>query len=133
MRNLLRFFHNIWVYRHELWNDRHWDEAYLVAFVERKLKLMHEELSDPNKSMAIHTQKELRRLATAAEYAKRINDNNYYDRMPNLASGDWLKRLNDPKSSREMSRICKDITDLENRDWNGLWDTIKKYGRTWWD
>lgn len=119
MRNLLKFFHNVWVYRHELWNDRHWDEAYLVAFVGRKLTLMHDELSDPNKSMAIHTQKELRRLKIAAEYARRIHSDHYYQ--------DTYWNAETPE------RRWKTIVALEERDWNGLWDTIKKYGRTWWD
>jgi hypothetical protein len=119
MRKLLRFFKNIWVYRRELWGDRHWDEAFLVAFVERKLRLMHAELSDPNKSMAIHTKKELRRLKIAAEYARRITGDHYYS--------DTFWRQSSPETR------WKDVLILETRDWNGLWDTIKKYGRTWWD
>ena len=130
---MLHFLKNIWRYRRELWNDHNWDGESIIPFIERKLKLLHEELSGP-RAIAIHTQQEFRRLKTAIEYARRINNpDQYMDRMPDRPKGKRCFEADTPEDVKAMMPIVKAISDLEKRDWDGLWDTLKKYTKTWWD
>lgn len=131
---MINFFRNVWRYRKELYYDQQWDQGYLVILVERKLRLLYECLSGPN-MMGLHSQTELRRLQVAIECARRVNEPGIYmDRYPVSPNLDLIFG-HDPKDPirKAQRQASLEIHELEQRDWNLLWDTIKRYGQGWWD
>lgn len=131
---MINFIRNIWRYRNELYHDQQWDEGYLVHLIERKLRLMHEFLSS-DRAVAQHTVKELRRLQIAIECARRINEPGLYmDRYPHSPDQPrWPMPAPDSLLGKAQLKASLEIAELEKRDWNLLWDTIKRYGQRWWD
>lgn len=143
MYNLWTSLTNLWWYLPTVWADRQWDFSFTLAMLERKLTRQHRVLSDPSKNMAIHTRKELRKLKTAQCLAKRLCDGNHTDLAGyNVLVAKYGKRsfnkifTGEPETKKERAvwmQWALDTQRLENQDWNMLWDTIKKHGRTWWD
>lgn len=91
-----------------VWNTRAWDYQYTLNLMRYHLLEVAECLENGI-------------TASGKEDAKKIR---YVCAL--------IKRLDDG-SAWDMSHDYKKAQELEETYWNEIWDTVRKYGRGWWD
>lgn len=138
-----------------IWNTADFDYAYTLDILHEALGELAQHLKEHD--IHVNAQKDANRIEYARRLIRRHQDevasNMVYGRhdrkwgktvgvsvpIPNSKFSEWrYVRLNarTPKEieqeEEEFRRAMDKARLLEDRDWDEIWDIIKKYGRHWW-
>ena len=108
MRELLRRIRRTIRWIPVLWRNQTWDYQYTLNILGHSLNELAECLEGSITESGPNDAKRIRYVC------------NLIDRLDNGVA--W-----------EMARNAKRVFELEKIYWNEIWDTIKKYGRGWWE
>jgi hypothetical protein len=124
---MINFIKNIWKFRKALWEYRGWDYSYTLHFLEICLTDLSNSLQYEVPESRL---KKIAKINRCVEIIKRKRDDIYFD--------EW-----------DETQPIQPIWELEQREWEELWDTIKGQGlmdsdtfeelfdgsdmRGWWD
>ena len=104
----------------------------MLGLLERKIKQMRDGIKEDNV------------LAKTDEYVRQMDDTlcyiayfkEAYDRFE-MISQHRLKEIQDETDKKVKDQMVHqyyiDSINYENEQWNKIWDTIRQYGRHWWD
>jgi hypothetical protein len=129
-----------------LWNDRNFDEVFMLKILHKKLEGM-EEFFRSDRTWSANSDETAHEIMTAKNLCKRLISKNYLNdsilQHHKLNFWEFLKKIEngksfnfgdiDKKQDYELKKSFKHADYMEKQDWNYLWDLIKKYGRMWWD
>jgi hypothetical protein len=144
IRNLIHYFPTIW-------KDRDWDQWYILKLLKVKLDKMEKYIR--NYSIGIESENDANAIKYVINILNRIINDVYleealkpfYEKYPDY---EWkfesepcednpkLSRLinNDTPEQKELMYKCfKKSDELENEDYNKLFDFLKNNIRNWWD
>lgn len=153
------FFKNVYYYRKLLATDRQWDSGYLYHWMEIKLRHMAEAF-EGYRTCNFYTvnEKDIRRLRVCAELMRRIQNENYVDKLNERHQAKWgrprLEKKIDSKGRRygefishpkalgedqkeqarkESKRIHEHGEYMFQQDLSYFSKLFQRYSRGWWD
>lgn len=148
--DIKHWFINQFIYRNTIINVRPWDFSYLFEFLLPFLIQLRDTMESGYE--AEHSlQPKLKNIQTVIDILKHRQDSDYYDNMAEKVLG--ITRTNYPFETekiegKELWRLIDRRTDeekkddreimllsnqLEQNEWNEMWDIIKKDSQRWAD
>lgn len=114
---------NLFLYFKIIWNDRQWDYAYLEELTLFKYKLMYKRMCSKNNIVdwSVYDQAKNRKALKICINILERRQSGFYYSLPYNALG------------KNTIISCKQITDLEQRDWNIYCKLIQQHQQSWWD
>jgi hypothetical protein len=150
IKSLYKDIKNLIIWIPVIWNDRDWDEKFMLQILHKKLDKM-EKFFRSDKAWSANSNKKAHRIMVAKNLCKRLIKGSYlenatieYDKkydgvdiediFKDLPNG-FREYIGDANKKRDnaFDKCCDHSIYMENRDWNLLWDIIKKHGNGWWD
>lgn len=154
VRKFLRPFKKIfiWViksfqYSIMLWDDGDFDYGYILKILKYKLKRTREHIV--NHDIIVDAKSVGEEIAQVESIIDRLYENNYCDKEYEEHNKYWgdinysgddiflsKKAVKEGRQKEERDAIMKihdKATELEEKDWNDLFDLMKKNMRNWWD
>lgn len=147
MKNILTGLYNFWYFRKVVWNFRWWDYTYNLRLFQESLKYTARELElKGTHGSAKEDAADIRNVIHLLEKVKSdkfIEDAERivgyelkgFDFEETEMNGKTVYRLVDKSDTdKEKSReVCRLSDELEENNWNMIWDEIKSKMRRWWD
>ena len=156
------FFKNVWRFRKELYNHQWWDYRYTLEMMYRSLSIMVVKLEKDGIEEDVSRMKKVVKIKRALELLKHKLDDDYVDRaeaeLGEIQSGPFeFEKTEDgnytmvdlviqtASTRRHNRKVYKRAGDIEEKEWNELWDifkgkkftTFEKFDgsdlRGWWD
>lgn len=134
------FISNLWWFRKELWRFRCWDYSYNLYLFGRSLERTANNLEKNGNEVAVSRDKKIKKIRKAIELINNIRsdsfisdaekeldklsdceikfeevENNIYQLVDNLTEED----------KQHNQTIYKRAAEIENKQWNELWDIFK--------
>lgn len=148
-RKVLKVFKYIPV----IWHDEDWDQEYMLDLLKFKLTYMRDYLTNgvlagqEKRDISIQINQALDHInnyINADEKFEEIYGSKVpvtWDMVPlDNEAGSKVEWINEetgkPLTEKESLLHTGDIQSrfaFEQREWDAIWDTIKKYGQGWWD
>ena len=117
-----------------IWHDRPWSGEYgVMTILHHKLADMEQYLNGSD-SMAVHSEKHLRKLKIAKNLAKRLAEDVYIHNATMFEESkfdNW--RFPDEETGKWFHIRCLHSYYLEFQDRHMLYKILKKYLPYWWD
>jgi hypothetical protein len=156
------FFKNVWRFRKELYNHQWWDYRYTLEMMYRSLSIMVVRLEKDGMEEDVSRGKKVAKIKRALQLLKHKLDDDYVDRaeaeLGEIQTGPFefekteegnykmIDLVIETASIRKHNRkVFKRAGDIEEKEWNELWDifkgkkftTFEKFDgsdlRGWWD
>lgn len=124
---------NIFYYLPVIWKDRYWDYEFILVLLKHKLERDKEHFKANN--IVEDTSLIYNQIDEVINYIdKYLNpDDAFINERPDLAN----KFADYEPFSNEFNEYCKEWfelkTDLQQKNWEKIWECISKYGQGWWD
>jgi len=151
-RNIGRGIKNIIRYWKVIWNDRDWDDYYIYKLLQTKLRFM-EQFFRSDKCYREDKEKTADQIKFAIKKLDRLIKNVYLDeafesffeKYPDFEWKPKFEPIEDMprhykyiscfnEEQKELAKECfKKADELENQDYEELFEHLKKYIRDWWD
>ena len=140
--DLPRFFGNIWRFRKGLWNHYWWDHHGVLKFMEAGLTHMANNLEEKGLEIEEPREKKVKSIRRAVELIRNY-DQDLYINMAEKELGELIhhpfefedipdkpgfSRLVDTlteEQSEHNSKVYTRSRDIQESEWNELWDTLK--------
>jgi hypothetical protein len=140
--DLPRFFGNIWRFRKGLWNHYWWDHHGVLKFMDAGLTHMADNLEKKGLEIEGPREKKVKSIRRAVELIRNYDQDLYTD-MAEKELGELIhhpfefedvpdkpgfSRLIDKDTDEERehnSKVYERIRDIQESEWNELWDTLK--------
>jgi hypothetical protein len=136
------FFKNIWRFRKELYNHQWWDYRFTLEMLYRSLSIMVVKLETDGIEVDSSRMKKVEKIKRALELLKHKLDDDYVDRaeaeLGELVLSDFdfekteegnykmVDLLIETSSVRKHNRkVFKRAGDIEEKEWNELWNIFK--------
>jgi hypothetical protein len=158
----VHFLKNIWRFRKELADYDWWDYRFTLNMLERSLYFMEKGIREKGIEVAESRNQKVKAMKRALEILRNNREDNYIERaekeLGELTARPFeFKKIDDeheelldkrtPEEIKHDRRILKRSHELENNEWNELWEIFKgsKYSkqydkdydgtdmRSWWD
>ena len=138
-----------------IWRTRDFDYGYVLEILSHSLGELEQHLLSHD--IHVNAERDAGRIHYVCQMIERhlneVSSNMEYERhdkkwgetvsvsipIPNSNFIEWRSaRLNartpqeQEQEIKEFRRAMKKAHQLEQRDWDEIWDTIKKYGQGWW-
>lgn len=146
--NIPNFFKNIWYFRKELYDFEAWDYRFNLNLFQRSLEATADYIEHRGYEV---DESRLKKVAKMRRVIKLLDERDYIDQaeaelgeLKNV--GGWLDGKEDTLEEREHnSKVFKRAHEIEEQNWNELWDILKgkpytteeEYDgsnlRGWWD
>jgi hypothetical protein len=131
--DVLAFLRRVWDYAPLLWEDRDWDQAYLLRLMRFKIRRMRASMEKC--AIMAHTEDVIAEMARADVLLRNVVDEDPDDEWSQHYS-QWdshIKAFKDCKNQREHRKALKLSLVREEKNWHDLWKHLDKYLRGWWD
>ena len=136
------FFKNVWRFRKELYNHQWWDYRFTLEMLYRSLSIMVVKLETDGIEVDSSRMKKVEKIKRALELLKHKLDDDYVDRaeaeLGELVLSDFefekteegnykmVDLVIETASVRKHNRkVFKRASDIEEKEWNELWDIFK--------
>ena len=125
---------NLWKYKKVIWNNREWDQAYILILLKEKLDFM---IQDFEKN-AIHIIKDIdvdiKYMKQCSFLLKRLIADDYitkeYNEYFNL--GNWRGHALTKKEQKMIQKSIKHEIYMKEQDLNYLIKIFRKHYEGWW-
>ncbi len=124
VHKLFRFIKRLFAYLPVLWRDEDWDYLYLLRLMQFKIKRMRESIH--KYGYGVHGDKMFHRMRVVENLIDRLDSSDY-------GAAEYLEWEKNGKYEEEFHKVLERVDYSEENDWNMVFDTIKRYGRRWWD
>jgi len=155
MIRLLRRVNRLIRWMPVIWHTGDWDYSYVLEILAHSLGELEQHLLDHD--MLVCSKRNAKRIhyvrQMVGRYLNGTSRDMAYERhekkwgemvgfripIPNSDFVEWRSaRLNarttqeQERERKDFQRAMKEAHRLEQRDWDAIWDTIKKHGQRWW-
>lgn len=147
MKNILTGIYNLWYFRKVVWNFRWWDYTYNLRLFQESLKYTARELetkgchgsakedaADIRNVIVLLEKVKTDKFVEEAEQQIGYELKGFDFEEAELNGKPVYKLVVKPDTDKEKSReVCRLSDELEENNWNKIWDEIKLKMRRWWD
>ncbi len=138
------FIKNIWRLRRELWSHRWWDYHFTLRILKRSLEIQEKGMTLRGREESISLERRLVKMRRAIELLQNKIEDNYIERteekhgklvlkewkFEESENGSYVLVDEDTEEEKKHNRmIFKKAHDLEQKEWEELWEIIK--GKKW--
>lgn len=138
MRNLIRFFKNIYTFRKDLWSHGGYDAMDSLGMLNTSLKQVHKGMISKG-NQGFHYAKRARALKKTIGLIDRVSSYDYLEDVQSKISvkNDGETSFGKDVSSKlnNLSEILSESMDNQNKDWQRIFALLKssEFGiRSWW-
>jgi len=140
IRQIFQSLNNLIVWFPIIWNDRQWDDDYIL-FILRKKFIMMESFYRSPKAHHLYALKDAENIHVAISVLDRMISHNYLDESLQefYEAGYTLKdipleKLGQDEEAINLFRKCgKRADQMEEEDFDFLFEHLREHIRDWWD
>lgn len=137
---MIRFIKNVWRFRKELSNFQDWDYNFNLDLFKKSLQFTHDYMKKDGLEV---DEDRLPKVEIMQEVIDAIDKVSYHDFIDEAETQLCVKATMENTSNKDSEfdwkytehskRVYKLSDELEQKNWNKIWDLIKNNMQGWWD
>lgn len=145
MKSFFTGIYNLWYFRKVIWNFRWWDYQFNLDLFEKSWEYTKDGIS--KKGIHLEKNNDVQEIQELLDELKRFNNQPFLEEaekeigyklvgfdFEKIPGTDLCRMVDNPGKDEEKTKLVLDrCHELEEENWNKIWEICQKNMRGWWD